>query len=120
MPPKIAHYLSKTVLVAIPALFDGRRLPAVHAIGRGAARSVAAIGRTDPATAARRQTRPRAGTPAAVFVPFAQIAGVLVRPPGSAPGSSSRKASPPAAAAREQKPGQDRRRETLAPPRQRQ
>lgn len=98
MPPNIAHYLSKTVLVAIPALFAD-----------GACRPFTLLGvelhglwlQSDELT---RRLLPDdkydlAGMPAAIFVPFAQIAGVLVTA-GSAPEQQQPKSVPPAAAVR--------------------
>ncbi len=77
MTPKLSHYLNRTVLVSVPALFDD-----------GACRPFTLLGaelhglwlQSDELT---RRLLPGdqqhlAATPAAVFVPFAQIAGVLV------------------------------------------
>jgi hypothetical protein len=94
---KISRYLNKTVFVAIPALFDD-----------GACRPFTLLGaelhglwlQSDELT---RRLLPKdkqdlAATPAAVFVPFAQIAGVLVAAPALSPQPGE--SAPSAAAAR--------------------
>jgi hypothetical protein len=97
MPSNLASYLNKTILVAIPALFDD-----------GVCRPFTLLGaelhglwlQSDELTQRLLPADKRelgAAAAAAVFVPFAQIAGVLVayRPaPGQQPeGSQSRSAA---------------------------
>jgi hypothetical protein len=85
MPPTIARYLNKTVFVAIPALFEdgvcrpftllGAELHGLWLQSDELTRRLLPADKRDLAAAAP-----------AVFVPFAQIAGVLVAtgPPQSA------------------------------------
>jgi hypothetical protein len=98
MTPKVSHYLNRTVMVSVPALFAD-----------GACRPFTLLGvelhglwlQSDELT--RRllpeDNRDLAGVPGAVFVPFAQIAGVLVTA-GSAPDQQQPKRAAPAAVAR--------------------
>lgn len=98
MTPKVSHYLAKTIMVSVPALFAD-----------GACRPFTLLGaephglwlQSDELT--RRllpeDKRDLAGMPAAVFVPFAQIAGVLVTA-GPAPDQQQPKSAAPAAVAR--------------------
>jgi hypothetical protein len=92
MTPKVGHYLNRTVMVSVPALFDD-----------GACRPFTLLGaelhglwlQSEELT---RRLLPKdqqdlAATPAAVFVPFAQIAGVLVAAPAPGPRSAERATS---------------------------
>jgi hypothetical protein len=98
MTPSIARYLHKTVFVAIPALFeDGACRPFVLL-------GVELHGLWLQSAELTRRLLPRdqsalGDTPAAVFVPFAQIAGVLVGM-GPAPVAGAATGDAPAAAAR--------------------
>jgi hypothetical protein len=101
MTPKISQYLNKTVLVAIPALFDDGKCRAFTLVG------VELHGlwlQSDEITERLLQSNARAyaSTAPAIFVPFAQIAGVLVgtRPPAAAnaPASKAAAAAPKASA----------------------
>jgi hypothetical protein len=91
MTPKVSQYLNKTVLVSIPALFDDGKCRAFTLVGvelhglwlqsdeiteRLLLSSAQAYATTAPVT----------------FVPFAQIAGVLVgtRPPAAANAPASK------------------------------
>jgi hypothetical protein len=98
MTPKISQYLNRTVMVSVPALFAD-----------GACRPFTLVGvelhglwlHSDELT---RRLLPKdqydlAGMPAAVFIPFAQIAGVLVTA-GPAPDQPQPKSAPPAAVRR--------------------
>lgn len=98
MTPKVSQYLNRTVMVSVPALFED-----------GGCRPFTLVGvelhglwlQSDELT--RRllpeDKRDLAGMPAAVFVPFAQIAGVLVTA-GPAPDQPQPKSAAPAAAFR--------------------
>jgi hypothetical protein len=97
MTPSIARYLHKTVFVAIPALFEDGACRPFILLG------VELHGLWLQSAELTRRLLPRdqpglADTPAAVFVPFAQIAGVLVGA-GPAAGPSQKVEDAPAAAA---------------------
>jgi hypothetical protein len=95
MLPTLSRYLNKTVLVAIPALFDD-----------GACRPFTLLGAElhglwlQSAELTRRlmpgDGRDLAATQAAAFVPFAQIAGVLVAAGATPPTQPPESASPAA------------------------
>jgi hypothetical protein len=91
MTPKIAHHLNKPILVSIPALFeDGKCRPftllggELHGLWLDSAELAERLMPDDRGD--------YASTTVAVFVPFAQIAGVMVvtgvsaAPPSSAGG----------------------------------
>jgi hypothetical protein len=97
MTPSIARYLHKTVFVAIPALFEDGACRPFILLG------VELHGLWLQSAELTRRLLPRdqpglADAPAAVFVPFAQIAGVLVGA-GPAPVPRPEAEDAPAAAA---------------------
>jgi hypothetical protein len=99
MLPTLSRYLNKTVLVAIPALFDDGACRPFTLLG------VELHGLWLQSVGLTRRLMPDDGqdlaaTPAAVFVPFAQIAGVLVAAGGAPPTQPTESASPAAAAPR--------------------
>jgi hypothetical protein len=98
MTPKVSHYLNKIVMASVPALFaDGicRPFTLLGAELNGLwLQSDELTQRLLP-----EDKRDLAGMPAAVFVPFAQIAGVLVTA-GPVPDRQQPKSAPPAAVAR--------------------
>jgi hypothetical protein len=83
MMPKIGHYLNRTVMISIPALFEDGACRSFTLLG------VELHGLWLQSEELRRRLLPRerrdaaATVSAAVFVPFAQIAGVLVAGPAS-------------------------------------
>lgn len=98
MTPSIARYLNKTVFVAIPALFEDGSCRPFILLG------VELHGLWLQSAELTRRLLPRnqpdlADTPAAVFVPFAQIAGVLVAA-GAVASAPQPEGTPPTAAAR--------------------
>jgi hypothetical protein len=100
MTPKVSHYLNRTVMVSVPALFDD-----------GACRPFTLLGtelnglwlQSEELT---RRLLPEdkrglaATTSTAVFVPFAQIAGVLVAAGPATDPQQEAESSPPAAPTR--------------------
>ena len=105
MPPTLSRHLNKTLFVSIPALFeDGTARPytllGVEMNGLWL-QSVELIDRL-----LRDEGRELVELNPAVFVPFAQIAGVLVptlEPPTTAADESKKKPQPQAAAKRPNK-----------------
>ncbi|HUC09579.1 MAG TPA: hypothetical protein VL985_04040 [Stellaceae bacterium] len=101
MTPKIGHYLNRTVMVSVPALFaDGICRPftllgvELHGLWLQSDELTRRLLPEDK--------RDLAEMPSAVFVPFAQIAGVLVtaepapdqpQPKSAAPGTRARAAA---------------------------
>jgi hypothetical protein len=98
MTPKVSQYLNRTVMVSVPALFaDGICRPftllgvELHGLWLQSDELTRRLLPEDK--------RDLAGMPAAVFVPFAQIAGVLVTA-GPVPDQQQPKSAAPAVVAR--------------------
>jgi hypothetical protein len=104
MPPALSRYLNKTLLVSIPALFDD-----------GTARPYTLLGaelnglwlQSEELTdrLLRDESRELAEMNPAVFVPFAQIAGVLIAtsmptPPADEQKKKRKKKTPPPSSAK--------------------
>jgi hypothetical protein len=98
MIPKVSRYLGRTIMVSIPALFDDGACRPFTLLGAELAgfwlQSEELTRRLLPS-----DKRTVASTPCAVFVPFAQIAGVLIA--GGPPIQPAAQSLPPETASAE-------------------